>query len=782
MPEAAVTWVEASLRWYGVLFLLTWGMAPWIRLLCPRLADRGMLLARPIALLGMVYPSWLLASLGLLPYSTTGLWVTLAIAAIVGWLVGFRRGFVDRRMARALLIGELIAAVSFIAYVWLRGFTPEIINTEKPMDVAMLAASALTNVMPPPDPWFAGEPINYYYLGYLLHGSLTRMAGVVPTTGFNLALATVFSMTATAAVGAGFDAVRPWMSGRRAAVTGGLAAFLVVLAGNLYATLQVLRTPQTLTAGWWDKVTGIGWRASRIVCDGSRALNDCPSPAVETINEFPFFSFLLGDLHPHLMALPFTIVALGLALQLALRGASGKARWGDAVRMIVTGGLIGALYALNSWDLPTFFLLGLVAVWIGQRDVGGAALAMLLLALGAVVAWLPFILGFVPPTAGGPDLLPAVVRELPILPRLLTTIAVHSGERTSVGEYLTMFGVPYLFALWLIGSGFVAGRSRSESGLMVCPVEQTVPRIAIASGLLALVTAVLLAAPVLVLCGLPLVGALALLRREPGVTARGLAMALFAMGLALSVVVEVVYLQDLFGNRMNTLFKVYYQVWTLYALATAIAGAVIWREARPRWAARPTLAVVGMAAIVAGLVYAIVAGAQWTERFVAWEGLDGIAYVERLDPDEAAAIRWLQREATPGDVVLEATGCSYWPNSDIPSARVSAFTGMPTVLGWWGSHEALWRGGQEGGPAAIGRRRRDVPRLFEAPGGELRQEYGVTWLFLGSFERERKVGGCEGTGPYPGVEDADYPGAGWELAFESGETRVYGWSETVLDE
>ena len=76
------------------------------------------------------------------------------------------------------------------------------------MDSAFLASSARTEAIPPPDPWFAGEPINYYYLGYLIYGSLTRLAGVPATTGFNLALATTFSLVVTAAVGLGYDAAR----------------------------------------------------------------------------------------------------------------------------------------------------------------------------------------------------------------------------------------------------------------------------------------------------------------------------------------------------------------------------------------------------------------------------------------------------------------------------------------------------------------------------------------------------------------------------------------------
>ena len=283
-----MTWLEAAIRWYAVLLLLTWGWAPLVAILCPRLADRGASLTRPLALLGIVYPLWLLAGFDLLPYSASGLWITLGVGTIIGWGSLLWRKAIDRQWLRSLLFTECLALASFAIYVWLRGFTPQLVGTEKPMDAAFLSSSALTTTIPPPDPWFAGEPINYYYLGYLLHGSLARLAEVPATTGFNLALATTFSMAFTAAVGVGFNAARPWAARRRALVAGALASVLLVVVGNLYAPIRLLQTPrQTYEAWWWDKEFGIGWRASRIVCDGARVAGDCSSGAVETINEFP---------------------------------------------------------------------------------------------------------------------------------------------------------------------------------------------------------------------------------------------------------------------------------------------------------------------------------------------------------------------------------------------------------------------------------------------------------------------------------------------------------------
>ena len=69
-----------------------------------------------------------------------------------------------------------------------------------------------------------------------------------------------------------------------------------------------------LTGGfwWW-------WHASRVIHD-----KDLLGNSIEVIDEFPFFSFLLGDMHPHVLALPFAILAVALALNLLLGARSWR--------------------------------------------------------------------------------------------------------------------------------------------------------------------------------------------------------------------------------------------------------------------------------------------------------------------------------------------------------------------------------------------------------------------------------------------------------------------------
>ena len=66
--------------------------------------------------------------------------------------------------------------------------------------------------------------------------------------------------------------------------------------------------------------------------------------------------------------------------------------------------------------------------------------------------------------------------------------------------------------------------------------------------------------------------------------------------------------------------------------------------------------------------------------------LNGLAQINRFNPDEYAAIMWLRENVTGTPVITEAVGGQY-----SNYGRVSANTGLPTILGWAG-HEYQWRG------------------------------------------------------------------------------------------
>ncbi|MFT4039795.1 MAG: DUF2298 domain-containing protein [Thermomicrobiales bacterium] len=750
--------LEAALRWYAALLLITWAFAPAVRWLCASLSDRGAAVTRPLALLAAVYPAWLLAGLGVVPFGAAPVIATVVIAGAVGWVAFARDPSRDLAWLRTLAITEIASAALFAGYVWLRGFTPQILNTEKPMDVALLASSARSLSIPPADPWFAGQPINYYYLGYLLHGTLARLTGVAPSIALNLALATIFSTTMVACFGVAWNVVRPWWGRNAALAAGGLGAFAVVLAGNLFAPIRLLQDPLTVwNAWWWDTDTGIGWRASRIVCDGLTEGYHCPPPAVATINEFPAFSLILGDLHPHLMALPYvvTIIALAWNVYSAPAGTLTTRAW--AVRLALSGAAAGALYALNAWDLPTGLALLLIAAVVAAGPLLADRLrAGAILLLAAALPWLPFVAVYRPPVVSLAGIEPTWLTGLPIVARVFSLIAPYEGVRTSAAEYLTMFGLSWAVGVALVLAGPGWNDTRASIGR---------PAV-IAMAALALL-AVAFSAPVLLLCGVPLTLALAQLARKHGPDPRTFALAAYSAAWFLCIIVEFVYIRDLFDNRMNTLFKFYYQAWTLSALGMAVALVALAVAARRSFTATLFVRLATVAALVLGLTYPVVASKQWTDDFAEWQGMDGIAYA---DPDEVAAIRWLAANALPGDVVLEAAGCSYYPLSQFPYSRVSAFTGIPTVIGW-GNHERQWRSGQPDLTAQIDARAEDVRAMYADPASPLFAQYGVDWIFIGQYETGAARPECAVAGPYD-IDLAAMEAAGWQTAFESGDVRL----------
>jgi YYY domain-containing protein len=751
-------WLSESARWYLALMAATWALAPLARWVFGNMPDRGATVSRPMALLAVIWPTWFLAAISPVPFTTVGLWLTVAAFGVAGWYLAWQSGWVTREWLRALLVVEGLSLLAFSAYVGLRGYTPEITFTEQPMDVAFLTSSTMTEEIPPADPWLAGEPINYYYLGYLAHATVGRLAGVPTWSGYNLALAATASMAFIAAAGVAFNAVYRAAGRRWAIAAATLAGFLAVLAGNMHAVIEFLRDRQAaVDQGWWGT---IGWSSSRIIVDGD----------AQTINEFPWFSLLLGDLHPHLTALPFTMLAIALALNLLfLPRTTPASQWLSYALLILTGAVVGALYPLNSLDFPTYLVVMLGALAIRHGLTRVALIQGGVVAVSAIAFWLPFTVRFVPFAGIDDSGLPGWLRDIPLLSRVFTTISWHDGERTSVSEFLTVFGL-----FWAISVAFLLWQA--VASLQESPLDPRASRWIIAGGLVVAIAAVTLPAPVVLLAGLPLAMAIWLLTpsRRSGDLARVAATALFAAAWGLVVLTEFFYVQDVFSGRYNTLFKVYYQAWTMLAIGSAIGASVLIRAL----ARQPLLQGAAVAALATGLLlaaaYPAIATPQWTRVHGPrdWQGLDGAAYMARHSAGDLAAIRWLYDNAEPGDVIIEAPGCSYQIYEVMPTSRMSAFTGVPAIIGWDG-HESQWRAGQPELMAELGPRQGDVAAIYADPASPLVDEYDATLLMVGSFEQRGAGSACERAGPYPATAAPGFPGAGWEEVFSSGETTIY---------
>ncbi|MBN1483124.1 MAG: hypothetical protein JXA37_00235 [Chloroflexia bacterium] len=458
------------------------------------------------------------------------------------------------------------------------------------------------------------------------------------------------------------------------------------------------------------------------------------------ITEFPFFSFYLADMHPHVMSIPLTLLAMALALNVLLapergRAALGEDRW-SWFFMSLHAVVLGGLYMLNSWDLPTYLLLyGAAWVWrwrqgVEERwsrmDSKAVARDLALLVGMCLLLYLPFFLTF--HSLVGGKAVPAelldvpvlgTIARLPILGKLLQTLGPVLWDKTSLHTLFIIFGLPLYPALsWLIT------RRVQQAGKLTL--------YGAASLAICLLLAVLLHFPYLLLL-IPLW----LAWEQLGSSRPNEAMALLLLMLVLLLLVgcELVYLRDIFESRMNTIFKFYYQAWIMLGivgawactriLQQALSGRTRWRLLWLAWAVPLLLLVVG------SLCYPWLSLGQSLGEERPWT-LDGLLMMQQSHAPDYEGVQWLLENTPPDAVVLEIVGPEWGYYS-----RISAATGRPTLLGWDG-HELQWRGGQPEALAQIGIRRDVVQRIYQttdlAEARRLLQEYEVDYVFVGTIE------------------------------------------------
>lgn len=775
---------DVILRWYLVTLVVTLALLPIAVAIFRRVPGEGASFARPVATLLFMWPVWFLSSItnGAIPYTTATLWGSTLLLGIAGWLWAWRGGHITRDTLRHLVVSEAVYLVAFLAFLWFRGYGPDANFQEKPSDLMMLSSVMHSTSMPPQDAWMSGETINYYYLGYAIWGGFGKMAGAVPAEVFNLALISTFAMTFVSGAGLIASVLGRFHRDRIAITGGAIGSVLILLMGNPWSTRQVLDDRQyQQNAYFFD---GIGWKASRIVIDD-------PDSTLNPITEFPAFSFVLGDLHPHVMALPFTILALGLAWALLTLG---RLREGNSIirrdwfRIALAGGLIGSLYAMNSWDFPTYFVIALLALGIGT--VGASVTERLLagvIAIGtALVAWLPFYLHFEAPSASSGSAFSDWISGVPVLGGVLGSISSYTGERTSPQEFLSIFGFMYFVLIALI---VVETWRRREDALIAFAESRggswesdpLIRNVAIITAILCFFGAIIVPVPLLVIAGLPVILTWLLLERDARLTPANLALVLYSLALILLLVPEFFYLSDIYGgSRMNTVFKVSYQVWLLMAVASALAATSIWRSLHRHVVARVALPA-GLAVIVlAGMAYPVMGGYQWLEWRAPdrqWDGVDGLAYLN-ADGDQYAgeyeAIQWLLENTDQDDVILTAGGGEW----DSAIGRVSGGSGVPAIMGWAG-HEDQWRLGHEGYTAEREQRVNDIIALYDGtpPEQDILDHYGVTLIYIGPTETNgtgaETQSGYVAPGPFPAARDPDYPGDGWTEVFNQDGARIY---------
>ena len=782
------------LLWLIAVEIIGLAALPLVYMLLPRLSDRGYGFCKAFGILTVGYAAWILSALHLVPSVRVALFGLVALLAAGSAAAAYRRrremaAFLRERW-RLIAVIEIVFIAFFLAWTLLRAYNPAIDHTEQPMDMAFLNASIEATTGQPEDPWFRGESISYYYFGYWMMGVLSELSGVASNYSYNLAMALIPALAAAGAVSLVVSVIRPDVGKQREfgmAVAGGIGAAIVLgVVGNLHGVLEFMRANAVGSQGFYDWV-------------GIRGLDGPANPPTDswvpqefwwwfrssrviggegdyTIQEFPFFSFMLGDLHPHMMAIPVALLAAAFALNYFRHFSAdrtdirklGAWEFGTLAAMAVS---LGGLAFTNFWDMPTYaaLLIGVAALkayrppshnddanGAGYDGAGAtlgrmakaAVLPLIVIAL-AVLLYLPYYLD-----------LPSSVEGVGAV--VVTSRHLHT---------FIVWGVPLVFVAPFIVACFWQTTVDDDDWRLMTAISLAVAFLPFLAWMV-----VRLDSPepagnpigrfvhILPLALLIAMAAWSAIHeaKTRGATGKAFALALATVALLLILGPELLYINDSFGGqdeRMNTVFKLYYQAWALLA---AVSGYSIyyWLTMRARLE-RPmrTLSTVWAAAALAlaacGLYLTAGMAATETGNFGREPTLDGLEYVNRARPDEYAAIAYVRDNVPEGSAIAESVG--EWFDAGL----ISRSTGVPTIINWPG-HELQWRGASD----ALGERQADVAAIYATSDADeariLLDKYNVDYVYVGPRERAAR----DGAG-------LDKFGEFMDVAFQQGDVTIY---------
>lgn len=729
-------------QWWISLFFFGAAAIPLTRRWFGKYWDQGYLFTKAIGLATVSYVSWLLASIKAVPFGQAGLLVSIAIVAVVGWVVTYRQQRpVTKRMALRWIILEIFFLLMLVVWSYIKAHEPDIRGLEKFMDYGFSQSIAHARYFPPHDMWYAGGSINYYYFGHVMMAAASILSGVDLSVGYNLMLATLFAFTFTMSFSIVVEGMKilvlPQMkahnfSRRKAAAwcvgIGLLGAFLVSLSGNMQTIYAFTRgytvTDDASPPPFWQLL----WPFDELVVGVPEGIQrywyaNATRFIPYTIHEFPGYSFVVSDNHGHVLGIP--LVLLGIASLLRIFGNDSLAvypslrkrnswleQWIHYRQLLLPfalyGGLVGLMFMTNALDGPIY--LGLMTMgllvfsYIYSLNVWSMSwwfsIRFITVVLSFVTVTTPFLVNFSSFASGiGINCPPSRLAETTWGPFIFET--VDKCQKSP------------LWMMWLLWGFFI-----------FCAVAFVLRRLQWKKSQLLWQHSW---RPIEIIWVVFIIGCLGLL--------------LFP---------EFFYFKDIYPAhfRSNTMFKLGYQVFIILSILSALSiGEYLFVDRKTN-----IRRILFIALLVPQLflvsIFPYFSVRSYFGNLVEYKGLYGLAWFEREYPEDFQAMQFLKHQLATQPfsqpavglklthlkqipIILEADGESYTDYN-----RISAFAGIPTVIGW-AVHEWLWRGSYD----VVSPRRADVAAMYEAQSaGQLSlllSQYNVTYIIVGTLEREK---------------------------------------------
>lgn len=691
--------------WWTVLLVIGLTFLPLTLTLFNIFFDRGYLLSKILGLAILSYLVWFLASIKLLPFTFISILAILILLIAVNLIILFKFKLLSqiKNYWQIFLYEELLFTAALIFWSFVKAHEPSIHNLEKFMDFGFINSILHSTYMPPKDLWLTPDTINYYYFGHFVTALLSKFSSTAPEISFNLMLATLFAVClgVTFSLGLNFYYLKNGAEKniKTALIVGTISAFLVTLAGNLQTIYAFFKNyvPPENPVGFWQlepmfNFSGYWYpNATRFI--------------PFTIHEFPIYSFVVSDLHGHVLDIPFVLLALGLFITIFYKK---SVHW---IYYLILGFILSIMLMTNVLDAPIYLMLSIILIFFKTTQAKKFLPSLLetlkivfSLSVLTILFSLPFWLSFKPFGSGvgvlcAPDFLIKLGKLGPFLFE-----ANHCG-RSTLWMLTIIYGFFYI-VLW--GFSFTIIRKAIDKEKHLVSTD----RLAF----------------------------------------------IFALFASIAILIpELVYVKDIYPAhyRANTVFKFGYQAFIAFGLTCGYMIVRFWQE-KEKILISHLYSILQIIALILVSIYPYFAINSYFGGLKNYQGLNGLTYLSTLYPTDYQAILWLRETIPDQPVILEAQGDSY-----TDYARISANTGLPTVIGW-PVHEWLWRGSYD----EAGKRSGEVAQMYESNDinltKDLLKKYNVQYVFIGTLERQK----------YPNLDEQKLRLLGTPI-FSSGLTTIY---------
>ena len=667
------TGTTAALCWLAVVFSVSFFMRPFIPQRSMKYPDAGFGICFGAGLFLCFFTTWTVCAVFGIEYARPAAYIVSAFFAIAGIVIRLfvtKEPYITRTEFKRFFTGFAFFAVVFLIWFWVIGFNPQVDpGTENYMDFGFMQTIFRQKAAIPYDPWFAGNKLNYYYLGQSASVFMCYLSGTTPEFGYNMMLATFSGMVFVMVYELVF-ALAGALTGRKE--DGFFKTFGAVIAA-VFATFGA--NPHWILYGMIEPTVSrmFGTESSYWFSDPTVYISTEMGDIDNGKNEFPVYSVILGDLHAHVINLIFVLPLVAILFDLVLSDKDRKSRLPDIYSLTLISMLLGYYKGANYGDFAIYFVItGAVIVFTDIIRYGARLQTFIQISIKAVfvtavsyVVIIPFSIGF---------------------DKMESGIALCDNH-TAISK---------LAVLWL--AAFVI-----SIGLLIAMhfrIGKTVFRDRVACG---------------------------------GLTA----FILCTMGLVITP--EVIYVIDIYGEgnqRFNTMFKLTYQAFTLFAIITGVALSVaLWRSISERG---QNIVSVGVTVLLT--VFCIASADYCRDAVSDWYGdvFDpgrrvGISSFANLRNDsvygfEMTAADHLNEDDRKIINIIEAAGNSYTHES-----ALSVYSGACTPVGWF-VHEWMWHNDAE--PV---KERADEVAYFYCSGDEgfCRQyikDHDIDYIFVGPAE------------------------------------------------